>query len=465
MLRRSVLVMVVCAPAVARGDEWSLHLLAAATASWSDNIFSAPEEQITSQPDPNGPILTTPPVEEDFYYQVSPGALFSYEAPRMIHELTYNFEANFYQENSDARSYLHRAGWRGFFLTSPRSELTAAAQYSTGQNNALVARDASGTPVGQPGGTTDFVSADLSENYHFSITRQLRLSQSFLGRRFETKDDFNTTSTGTELGGSVGIDRSWRDNAVGLTVSPSLVLLEARVPPDEDMPMAIVSGTDSLNVQAVLSWRRDLGRRWSSLLDAGGTAIIPIDEGDQFVMQPTVGAALSYFPEWGSATVQARRSVVPNLFIAQNTITDSATASLTLPLPWLAVDPAQPRLSVRGTGGYQRTQIIDLDTGDNGDGYDVIVGDLAVEYAMSNALALSVRYQYIKQDAENDTLIETVDYTRQTAMITVYGRWPDRLAGQVPSSESLRVDRGNGVEMSEQVDAEGGVSTGATRQR
>jgi hypothetical protein len=456
MLRRALVVMAVCAPAAAHADEWSLHLLGNGTAAWTDNVFSAPDEPIVV--DPPTPDAA-PGREADFYYQVRPGALFSYETPRMVHELGYDLEANFYQDHGDAGSLTHRAAWRGFFLTSPNTEVNAGASYSMGDINSLVSRDQASQMQqgGRPGGNVEFVQADLTQHFSYQVSRPLRLTQGALGRRFETKDDFNTESTGMELGGSLGIDRAWRDDSLGLVVSSTFVQLERRTPeavPDADPEVYDVVGDDSMNMQGILSWRRDLGRHWSSLLDGGVTAIVPLDDGDELVLQPTVGGQLAYFPNWGSASLQVRRSVAPNLYLAQNTITDSAIASAWLPLPWLTSDPALPRLTIQGSAGASRTQLIDLGTGDIESGLTVLSGDVAIAYTPMSSVAFSIRYQHIRQNADDMQLMQTnFDYTRNTVMITAYARWPDRLAGEIPQRESLRVDRSDTTPVGEETTA------------
>jgi hypothetical protein len=452
MLRRALVVMAVCAPGAAHADEWSLHLLGNGMAAWTDNVFSAPDEPV---------IEGAPEREADFYYQVRPGALFSYETPRMVHELGYDLEANFYQDHGDAGSLTHRVGWRGFFLTSPNTEVNTSASFSTGDINSLISRNQAnqGGQATLPGGNVEFVQADVTEHFSLQVTRPLRLTQGALARRFETKDDFNTTSTGMEIGGSLGVDRAWRDDSLGLVLSTTFVQLERRTPetvPDDDPSAYDVAGDDSMNLQAVVSWRRDLGRHWSSVIDGGVTALVPLDEGDELVLQPTVGGQLAYFPDWGSASLQVRRSVAPNLYLAQNTITDAAILSAWLPLPWLTSDPALPRLTFMASGGAQRTQIIDLENGEIADGLVMLTGDVAVAYTPMNAIAFSVRYQHIRQNADDMTLLPmqtNFDYTRNTVMITAYARWPDRLAGEIPQRESLRVDRSDTTAVGEETNA------------
>jgi hypothetical protein len=108
------------------------------------------------------------------------------------------------------------------------------------------------------------------------------------------------------------------------------------------------------------------------------------------------------------------------------------------------------------SGGAQRTQIIDLENGEIADGLVMLTGDVAVAYTPMNAIAFSVRYQHIRQNADDMTLLPmqtNFDYTRNTVMITAYARWPDRLAGEVPQRESLRVDRSDTTAVGEETNA------------
>ncbi len=415
----------------ARADGYSLHVLAAAQVAWTDNLFSVPAER-----DPGSAL---PEREGDLYYQLRPGAMGTYETPRSVHQLSYDLEANLYTRHTEAWSLQHLAGWRGFFITSPRSELGASAQFSTGEISALSTRSAAseGPVTGLPSGQVSFVSIDVGENLSYTATREVRLTQGARGRSFTTSDGVGGESTGIEAGVTGGVDRSWKFSAASLQLGTSFVTLERVV------AMMATESNDQVNVNGVVSWRRDFGPRWTSLLDAGATSIVPLDDGDQLVVQPTVGAQISYFPNWGTSGLAIRRSVAPNLYLAQNTIADSAIVNAWLPLPWLATDPHQPKLSVQGTLGAQRTRLIDTATGDIESGFNVYAGDVAVNYAPRAGVTVALRFQHLRQVAAEDAAMDVNGYVRNTAMISVIGRFPDRMAAEVPMRSSLRVDRSN----------------------
>ena len=156
-----------------------------------------------------------------------------------------------------------------------------------------------------------------------------------------------------------------------------------------------------------------------------------------------IGGQLTYFPDWGTATFQAHRSVLPNLFIAQNTLTDSASASCWLPLPWLRDNPAEPRLTIQATLAGARVQLIDTTQGAAVSGFSQVLGDVAVAWNLRQALGFSLRYQFIHQGADTTALNGLNGFNRSTVMLQFAGRWPERLAATVPIRQTLRVDRSN----------------------
>lgn len=441
---------VVAGGRAARADGYSLHVLGAAQVAWTDNLFSVPEDQAG---------VDLPPREGDVYYQLRPGAMATYETPRSMHVASYELEANLYTIHDEAWSLQHRLGWQGFFLVSPRAELGGSLQLSSGQLTTLSTQGtaADGSVIGLPSGESRFLSLDAGQNLAFTASRELRLTQGARARSFSTTDAFAAESLGVEVGVSGGADRSWRHSAVGLQVAGAFVTLERR------REMVAPETTDQVNASAILSWRRDFGPRWTSMIDGGMTAIVPLDEGDQLVLHPTVGGQVGYFPEWGNGGLAVRRAVAPNLYLARNTITDSVVVNAWLPLPWLTDDPLLPRLSVQGTVGAQRTRLIDTSTGETESGFDVLTGDVAIMYAPRHALSLAVRYQHLRQLSAEDAAVDVLSYVRNTVMITATGRFPERMAAEIPLRASLRVDRGDTTPVGEEVVAPDGGGGGGGR--
>ncbi len=423
----SVLVGLVALPAAARAESWSLHVLGDAQLAWTDNLFSAPSE----------PVPGAPPRESDAYLQARPGAILMIETPRSVHELQYTFDASMYVNHTEAWSILQRAGWRGFFSVSPRGELNTDVSGSIGDSTTLTT--IAGADAGQAGlqrsGEVHVVQVSAAENYAFQASPALRLLQGG-SVRYDKTDQNDTTSTGAEGSLRLGAERSWRQDA--LTGSVTTAYLNLTRPNG-----ATTTSDDQLNLHIDAAWRRDLSRTWTSVVDGGVVVIVPTGPSSKGTIQPTIGGQLTYFPDWGTATFQAHRSVLPNLFIAQNTLTDSASASCWLPLPWLRDNPAEPRLTIQATLAGARVQLIDTTQGAAVSGFSQVLGDVAVAWNLRQALGFSLRYQFIHQGADTTALNGLNGFNRSTVMLQFAGRWPERLAATVPIRQTLRVDRSN----------------------
>jgi hypothetical protein len=427
----SVLVALVALPAVARAESWSLHILGDAQLAWTDNLFSSPAT----------PVAGAPPKEGDAYLQVRPGAILMFETPRSVHELQYTFDASMYLNHTEAWAILQRAGWRGFFTTSPRGELNTDLNASFGDATTLTTQaGASAGEIGvQRSNSVHVLQLGAGENYAYQVSPALRLLQGG-ALRYDATDQSattgTTTSTGAEATGRVGLERTWRSDALAAGLAATYLNLTR---PNG----ATTSRDDQLNLHLDASWRRDLSRTWSSVVDGGAVAIVPTTAGGRGTIQPTIGGQLAYYPDWGTATFQARRAVLPNLFIAQNTLTDSASASCWLPLPWLRDNPAEPRLTVQATLAGARVQLIDTVQGEVVSGFSEVLGDVAVGYNIGQSIGFSARYQFIHQGADPTPGSTIYGFNRSTVMLSFFGRWPERLAATVPIRQTLRVDRRN----------------------
>jgi hypothetical protein len=431
-----VALVLVAGPATAVADGWSLHGLANLRVAWTDNVYSVPDEPTPERPQPK---------EGDVYTQITPGVLFTWEKPRLIQEYFAELDANLYATHREAHSLTYRAGWRGFFLTSPLSELNAGVQAAAGELNTFATLGASqdGTTVLLPSTESQFRTAEARQSFSVQLSRPLRLTQHGFAQVFSVHNpESDTTSTGYLVGSGLGVDRAWRFDAVGLQSTLSYASLDD-------------GASQQLNGSLVAQWRRDITHRWSTVVDGGVTALFPLEEMQERVVSPTVGAQVGYVPEWGSAGLVARRTVVPNVVINANTINDFVVANAYLPLPWFAIDPAQPRLTFGASGGAGRTIVLDPATNADLSEYYLFHGDVSVHYAIGRQMHVGVRYQYLRQEASEDTLTNIPDYDRQTVMVSFYARWPERVAAEVPLRSSLRVDRSDVTSVGEEQSSDG----------
>src|SRR5690606_39214732 len=121
---------------------------------------------------------------------------------------------------------------------------------------------------------------------------------------------------------------------------------------------------NQLNPRGVFVWQYDISKHWSSNLDVGLVYVNPIeelfgrdlrdpynpDEPRRAAPFPIFGGVLAYTEVWGRAMVNARRAMTSNLFIAQNTISDSVRLTFAMPLKFLDKDSSRRRPKVVGVG-------------------------------------------------------------------------------------------------------------------
>ena len=116
--------------------------------------------------------------------------------------------------------------------------------------------------------------------------------------------------------------------------------------------------------------------------------------------------------------------------------------------------------SFEASAGYAFTSVLDSATGDQLTSLRIGVADVALGYAIKPQVNVSIRYQLEHQVAANDALpaLAVHSFDRNTVLLSFSGRWPDRLAGEVPVRATLRVDRSNLTPVGEEVGTPGGAA-------
>jgi hypothetical protein len=264
------------------------------------------------------------------------------------------------------------------------------------------------------------------------VTPLVAVRQNAFGR-YVTTDAPGADTTGLDLGAGLGLDKAFKYTAVGVLAQASFQRLGAGMP---------IVHQDQVDLRGTVRVRRDLSQNWSAAVEAGVVALVPLETGDQPVYQPIGAAELAYFPTWGSAGLAVRHSAAPNLFLAQNEVTDSAVINAALPLPFLRRSRFEPRMTFLTSTGAAHTRFINLADGSDLATFNVFHADAAVAYAPLENLTMSVRYQLVKQsNAEvSDPALMMLGYVRHTVMFTFFGRWPARVASEMPVRGGIRVN-------------------------
>ncbi len=407
-------------PGGAVAEVWSLHATGIASGGYTDNVESLPQGH------------------SDLFYEVAPGALFTLESPRTIHELTYEFRYTGYGSHTEANSYSNQGSWRGLFLLSPRTEIAMLATVRQGQTNTFRPTDGTISVDLLPAGA-DFFTLESSETLRHQLNPNWRLTQTASASHTSTTvpgadPGTDTTTDGLDLGATMGADRSWKRDGVGLTLGVDYIVLTQ---PD--------ASSHQINTSADLAWRRDLSLHWTSMVRGGVTGIFPIQQaaGDatSSMVEPTISGILAWFPNWGSLRLEAQRMVAVNMFLAQNTVADEATLTGWLPVPYFVEDPLAPILTISSGIGIRRAQLVDLSSNQR-EVANSYSADVALHYSPHrSAFGVTLRYTFNHQTQDAATVDPALaQFTRNAIMLEVHGRWPERQAATFPNRAPLRVD-------------------------
>jgi hypothetical protein len=204
-----------------------------------------------------------------------------------------------------------------------------------------------------------------------------------------------------------------------------------------------------VNPRVIGVWNHDFSKEWSSSINAGVVYVNPIYglTGDTAAGAfPTFGITGAYTDVWGRAQVTARRGIAPNLFIAQNTVSDGMNATFAMPLAFLDRDAPrrEPRFVGLGTVGFDRTRMIDPETADLDGRFYIGRVDLTVGWQPREGQTFSVRYEFAYQSGDSVAEMTVPSFFRNTFYFTFALRWPEDVRVKVPRrNSSMRADRGD----------------------
>jgi len=451
MLRTSAIVLATLIATPAYADLTSGHVTASGETGITDNVFSASGDTRAA----------------DMFFTLRPGFLFSINRPRFIQELQGEGELIYYLGHQSDPSLGVRGGYRAFVTTGPRSEMMWALNGGRSTLSAINSRPSPDQAMVQvqPNVNVVAIQGDASESGSWVATRELRLSQTLFGRYSRTDDQLpdvpdpfgmappvpaNTVVTSYEGGGSVALERSFRDDAISLEPGVSVIHLERVVGAAVTPPTGMGSRLDrQINLRARAQWRHDLNRTMSTSIDGGAVYVMPYGtdpnrSGETSTgVFPVIGGQLNYIEYWGSTTLALRRDVTPNMFLAQNTVTDSATLSAAVPIPQPGGSRRrEPKLMLLGTLGGQRTQLVDPSTGKLASDFRALRFDVALGYTPRPGFTYSARYELTYQSGDKSGMTPADSFYRNTIYFSFALRYPSEVAVTMPKRRgSSRADR------------------------
>ncbi|NVB80406.1 MAG: hypothetical protein HOV81_18585 [Kofleriaceae bacterium] len=422
--------------APAHADNIDFHATANGSVATTDNANGTPTGQAGR--------------DADVFSDVRPGFIVTYNAPRMIHELL--SEVDFLYHLASAKpSVTFRGSWKAYFVPSPRTEQTFDLEGSIGQLNNL---DASASPADDPTlvrplGRTDTKNAAASEAGTWVASEFSRLSQRGVVRYTTTDDNmFSVHTESFEVGGGISFDRQFRYNTLLLELGASFLRLERLDP----MMVQMGDRLDrQLNPRAVVVWQHDYNQKWSSNFDGGVVYVNPLwtdpynpTDDRKGAFFPVFGGLVAYTDVWGRATATARRQVTPNLFIAQNTVSDSLNITAAMPLTLFDKDARRrdPKVVGIGTVGVDRTQLIDPSTGGLEGRFFVARVDVGVGWSPRPGQTFGLRYEFQYQVGDQVAEMIVPSFFRNTFYFTFALRYPEEVQVRVPRrGNSVRSDR------------------------
>ncbi|MBA3538565.1 MAG: hypothetical protein H0T79_02970 [Deltaproteobacteria bacterium] len=446
----------------AYAEDQTFHLTLTTDVSATDNVFGVPSDGPTEK-------------EFDLYAQIRPGLLYNYLTPRSTYEAFAEMEILEYIRHSDQPSVTARGGGRSSFVTGPFSNITFAANGSTGKLAAIGVRSSPDQTEAQitPPGQVDIIQADASHGGSWQAGRTYRFFES-LSARWSQAQPINDSATteSSEFGAGLGFEKSFEDNSFGIDVGVAyLRLLNVQFANPDAMTPLVGRLDRQLNPRIGMSWRHDITRNWSTGLSGGLVYVIPLwddpykDTNPMFLQRgrtvsPVVGGQVSYTDVWGYANLSVSRTVSPAVLIAQNTINDGVAVTVGMPLTFMEDSRGRaPRWLGLGSAGVQRTQLINASGGSPEGTFGALRIDLGVTYAVRPGMTLGGRYSIQHQTGDAEAVMAVASYTTNTLTFTMTMRYPERTAVRQKRNKrkhSTRADRSDVTPLEEMSPSDGG---------
>ena len=425
--------------AQAHADRTSIHGTASVDAAVTDNVLSVPIGDANRE----GDLLLT----------IRPGMLFTHAYPRWMNELNAEMEMTRYVGQADSPTLAFRGAWKSIILKGPLSEIILDAYVNrsviSAIGAAIVPQESSVAllPINQ----VTALEGGFNEYSSKVLTRELRLYQNAFARAGKSDDEGTppTRVQSGEVGLSWGLDRSFKKDRISVEAGVSVLALDR----NEEAPMG-GRRDRQINPRGRATWAHDLSRKVSWGADAGLVVVVPFGNdpyhaGDERKIGtfPLLGAQVAYTDAWGAARAIVRRDVTPNLFVAANTVNDTASLSVAMPLYWLETNRRrQPKLAGVGSFGIQRTQLIAPETSELTSSFIVGRIDAGIQYAPQPGFRYMVRYEMMYQTSDRGmpTFGEPQrGFLRNTIYVSAAVRFPADVAVRVPKrrTNSVRADR------------------------
>lgn len=352
-----------------------------------------------------------------------PGFVLMLERPRRVWRAAYLFAGTLTLAGDGIDSYSNALDLSLAAELSARSSLGLTASVTQGDTEfRLTARaPEEGAPVLREPESPALVTGTIAQTYSWESTERFRVSEEAELSATSRQDELDRTNW--ILAGSLGLERVYRRDALGVAVAPRLSRLRSLV---GDAP-AVRTVATSLTA----SWNRDLDPRWNAQVAAGAEHVTSDARGQDDGIEPTGSGIVRYFAGDVEAALAYRRGATASLetgamIRAQELVFSGATSfgparQLGVSAGWLRAQPLAPGAPARG---------------------DVYSADVGLVWGLGDHLRATARYALALERAAGEVPASTV-HVAQVGLALRWGNTP--YVPPVPTLGEGRVDRGDAV--------------------
>lgn len=361
---------------------------------------------------------------DDLAGQVVPELSFLALGERSLLRVTYTFAAT--GHTALPADIANRLNLSSAFELSKRTTmlLSAEAGHST-VSNALIARSPSDAPAGVlPLTTGQLVSTRVSEGTSWEASPVVRLTQQVDGAYVTSIDD-PVALDGYIVNAIVSVDRSWKNDAVGIDARASYGRSHTDpLPPERLIPLGLTP-----------HWRHDISRALTSFFAAGATVVLSPDAGTRPHVGPFAQASFDYLVDDSTFDLTASVGTQPNALTAQLLYAEQATFRAATPLS------VKHAIVASAAVGFTHGSVVDLRrVGVQAPDFNAFIGDAGIGWSPTTAVELFARYQFLDQVTDATAGASTPSLQRHAVLVGVQlTSRPDPV--RVPTRFPQRVDR------------------------
>jgi hypothetical protein len=315
---------------------------------------------------------------------------------------------------------------------SQRTVLTLGAGVSQGGTALLLSQRPADT--GQPAlrapGNPDQLTLTLTEALRWEVSEDLVFYESLVGTL--TTPQYALAQYNGSIALSLRLEQYLQGDAVGGGLDANLISLAS--------PDGSGSHYPALVNSLVATWRRDLGPRWTSALQAGVAQVVVLRGSVPLAILPTGNLVASH--QGPTSGISLVVTYGPYTDLQTGSITQAGTARFH---GFLDLQPVQPK-SLAASVGYMRSMPLGPITANASGIGDAFQGDAAFNWGFSDALAavarLTVAYQFNQPGGIAPSTIFVLT-------VGVIGRFGNATSLAPMPSWGARVDRSDAVPFSD----------------